>query len=117
MSKSWDAGSLDRRITLEQRTVTSRDPATGAELITYTPWRTLWASVEEFSNVGASEEYVRKGVALHQGIARIRIRWLAGVDTSMRVNLGGGRLLQISGMAAKGRRQFIELSCNEFSHE
>lgn len=107
---------LDRRITLQQRT-TTRDPATGAQQVGWSTLASLWASVEEFSNVGASEEFARKGIQVHGTLTRIRTRWLAGVDTAMRVQLDNGALLQITGLAMKGRRQWLELSCNQWSHE
>lgn len=112
------AGRLDRLITVEQRVVV-RDTATGAEVATWSPFAAdLWASKEEFTNVGASEEYMRPGgVEANGGISRIKIRWLSGINTTMRLNLGGGELRQITGMAELGRREGLQLSCKAWSHE
>lgn len=112
------AGRLDRLITIEYRQV-ARDAATGAEVAT---WQALgaqvWASKEEFTNVGASEEYMRPGgVEANGGISRIKVRWRSDINTTMRLNLGSGELRQITGLAEIGRREGLQLSCKAWSHE
>lgn len=112
------AGKLDRLIDIEHRTVV-RDAATGAEVATWAAFAAgVWASKEEFTNVGASEEYMRPGgVEANGAISRIKIRWLDGLLTTMRLNLGGGELRQITGLAEIGRRQGLQLSCKAWTHE
>lgn len=112
------AGKLDRLITIERRSVV-KDTATGADVPTWVPFATdVWASKEEFTNVGASEEYMRPGgVEVSGAISRIKIRWLAGMNTSMRLNLGSGQLRQITGLAELGRQEGLQISCKEWSHE
>lgn len=108
--------TLDRRVQIE-RQVSTRAPGTGADVKTWAILATLWASVDEFTNTGATEEYMREGVEVHGAISRIRIRYRSDIDTTMRVNLGNGVLRQIVGMAMMGRREGLELSCKEWSHE
>lgn len=112
------AGRLDRLITVEQRVVV-RDTTTGAEVATWSPFAAdLWASKEEFTNVGASEEYMRPGgVETNGAISRIKTRYVAGVTTAMRLNLGAGQLRQITGLAELGRQEGLQFSCKEWSHE
>lgn len=112
------AGRLDRLITVEYRSV-ARDATTGAEVTTWLPLGAqVWASKEDFTNVGASEEYMRPGgVEANGGISRIKIRWRGDMNTTMRLNLGGGELRQITGMAEIGRRAGLQLSCKAWSHE
>lgn len=110
------SGQLDRLITIEQRS-TSRDSATGAEVVSWVALAQVWASREEFTNTGASEEYVRNGVVVHGGISKMRIRYRTDVDTTCRLNLGGGHLRQVTGLAEIGRGEGLELTCREWSHE
>ncbi len=111
------AGRLDRLVTIEYRQV-ARDAQTGAEVATWQPLASVWASKEDFTNVGASEEYMRPGgLEAYGGIGRIKIRWCGDIDTTMRLNLGGGELRQITGMAEIGRREGLQLSCKSWTHE
>lgn len=115
-----NAGKLDRLIRIEQRSV-AKDTATGAELVTWVTLADVWASREDATNPGATEEYMRPGgLEVAGGISTIKIRWRADVDTSMRLNLnpgGAAQLRQIIGMAEIGRREGLKLSCREWSSE
>lgn len=109
-----NAGQLDRRITLQQRTVT-RDPAYNAEVVTWPDIATVWAKVVESSTApgpGASGD-----VALYARPMKITIRWRAGIDKSTTRISYAGRLLRITGTAELGRREGIELACEEWAHE
>jgi head-tail adaptor len=112
------AGKLDRLVTIEQRVVV-RDPQLGSEVPTWTTFAAnVWASKEEFTNVGASEEYMRPGgIETNGAISRIKTRYVAGVNTAMRLNLGSGQLRQITGLAELGRQEGLQFSCKEWSHE
>lgn len=112
-----EARTLDRPVTIE-RPVLGRDAATGAQTVTWETFAAgVWASKENFTNTGAGEEYLRDGVQVHGEISRVRIRWLPDVDTTMRLDMGGGRLLRIIGRAELGRGEGWELTCREWSHD
>lgn len=110
-----EARTLDRLVDVE-RPVIGRDPATGAQTIAWQAFATgIWASKEDTASVG--DEMLRDGVQSHGQVSRMRIRWLPGLTTAMRLNLGGGRLRQILGMAELGRAEGWELTTREWSHE
>lgn len=108
-------GLLNRRITVEKATVT-RSTATGAEVKT---WATLgnevWAQVIESAT--ASDESMRGSMATYAKPTRVRMRYRSDIDNTMRLNLGGSRLVEITGVAMIGRQEGLELACREWSHE
>lgn len=109
------AGALDRQITIEQATVT-RDATDGSEVLTWSTWATVWAQVLESATSGGDES-MRDSVAAYGRPTKVRVRWRAGIEPTMRLNLGSGRLLQITGTAAIGRREYVEMACREWAHE
>jgi len=109
MSKSSD---LDRRITLQRRVV-SQDPAYGSETVAWEDIATVWAKVVERFNEGSSDEETREKLRMNVAQTTVTIRWRADVETTQRVRLWDGRLLQITGMATKGRRDRIALACEQ----
>jgi SPP1 family predicted phage head-tail adaptor len=110
-----NSGLLNRRITVEKATVT-RSASTGAEVKT---WATLggevWAQVIESAT--ASDEKLQNGVATYSRPTRVRIRYRSDINNTMRLNLGGSRLLEIVGVAVMDRDRGMELACREWSHE
>lgn len=108
---SW---KLDRLITLERKAV-SRSSATGAEVVTWPAVTQLWASKEE--SAGFGDEALRGPVEVAGATSRIRTRYRADVTAADRLNLGGGQIRQIVGVAELGRREGLELACKEWSHE
>lgn len=112
------AGNLDRRVAIEAKSVT-RDPVYGSESVSWSTLATVWAQVLEY----AADNEALTGSATSTGSAhtyrrpvRVRMRWRSDVDTAMRLRVGT-RLLQITGTAELGRRQGLELACQEWSHE
>lgn len=104
---STPAGQLDRRITLQQPAHT-RDPAYGSEVEGWADVITVWARVIERAAAEVTETTQR---VLQRQIT-VRIRYRAGVLSSWRVLLGG-RVLQIQGVLEVGRRQWMDLDCQE----
>lgn len=107
------AGDLDRRITIQQRSV-AREAVYGGETVTWTTLATVWAQLWESATDG---EFIEGGTLAYARPTRLRIRYRSDVDPTMRVSLPTGRLLQITGTAELGRRQYTELACKEWAHE
>lgn len=106
---------MDRRITLQSRTVT-RDESTGAEVETWTAQADrLWAEVVQ-STLKPTEDTTLQ-VASYGELVRIRIRWRAGIGRETHRVEHDGQILRIVGTAELGRRDRLELQCVEWSHE
>ncbi|MDP3650900.1 MAG: head-tail adaptor protein [Rhodoferax sp.] len=110
------AASYDRRVTIEQKTVTP-DPDYGTPAITWTPFATrIAAQVQD--TLPSKSESVQQGIRIAAKPARVRIRYLSGVSSDMRVVVHGltDRVMQITGGPAElGRREGIEIVCEEYS--
>jgi head-tail adaptor len=108
-------GKLDRRIRIEYRQVT-QDPEYGTETILWAELATVSANIEDV--LPSRSENQSEGIRISERPARVRIRYLPGIDSSMRVVWidRGDRVMKIvSGPAELGRREGIELMCAEFS--
>ena len=107
------AGELRWPATIERRAVT-RDSATGAEVVT---WSTLATVRVQLKESPTANEAVDGGVNTYARPSRVRMWYRSDVNTTDRLNLGSGRLLQICGVAELGYRQGLELACKEWAHE
>ncbi len=104
--------NLDRRITIERRTVT-KDATYGSAVTTWTEVARVWAEVRDA--LPSRAESVQTDAAQSVRQARIRIRYREGLDASMRVRYGQ-RILQIVGGPSEiGRKQFLEMMVEEYS--
>ena len=115
MALNLTAGQLDRRVIIEQRTV-SRDPAYNSEVVAWSTLAAVWAQVVESSTPPSANPGQAEALAAYQRPMKVRIRWRPGVDTTLRLNYAG-RLLQITATAELGRRQWLEMACQEWAHE
>jgi head-tail adaptor len=109
------AGTLDRRIRIEAKTVT-QDPDYGTETIAWATFATVWANVQEV--LPSKSESQAEGIRIAERPARVRMRYLAGITSDMRVVWldRDNRVLKIiAGPAELGRREGIELMCAEYS--
>lgn len=111
-----NAGNLDRRITISQKSVTT-DPDYGTQVIT---WTTLASRIA--ANVAdvqpSRSEAVKQGLAVALNQTKITIRYRAGIDSSMRVTVHYATdvIYQIvGGPAIIGRNKFLELVCEKAS--
>jgi head-tail adaptor len=107
------AGELRWSATIERRTV-ARDAATGAEVITWGTLATVRVALKESATANEAQA---GGVDTYARPSRVRMWYRADFTTADRLNLGGGRLLQITGLAELGYRQGLELACKEWAHE
>jgi SPP1 family predicted phage head-tail adaptor len=104
------AGALDRRVTIESKTVTRDD--FGAEVITWGTFAEVWAEVRD---VSAVEKVVGEARTMAR-LTTIRTRYVPGVTGDMRIRLNtDGRVLQITSMAEIGRRLGWSFLCEAYS--
>lgn len=108
-----NAGSLDKRVTLQSRDV-ARD-ATGGIDYQWADFQTVWASIEParaIRSFGAAQEQ-----EAHDNL--IKIRYLPGVRTTMRVLWmtpeGSAKTYEVLGvrLERESRRGFLYLQCVE----
>lgn len=76
-----DAGSLRHRIIIQQQTETQNQD-TGAVQISWTDLARVWSSIEPLS----SRDFVAAQSEQSKVIARITIRYMAGVTSKMRIH-------------------------------
>lgn len=107
---SIPAGNLRHRITIQKK-VNGRDPITGAVT---TAWVSLWESVPAEVVPLSVREFVAAQSVQSKLSTRIRIRWRAGLDASMRI-LHDGRTYNIEGVLPDpdSGRAYLTLPCSE----
>lgn len=110
---------LDRRITIEHKQV-EQHPGYGTEVITWAPFASrIAAQVQD--TLPSKSEAVKQGLTVASRPARIRFRFRNGITSDMRVIVHSkdeltNRTLQITaGPAEIGRREWVELVCEEYS--
>lgn len=108
-------GTLDQRIRLDYKVVT-QDANYGTEVITWMTFATVWASVQDV--LPSKSERLTDDIVLANRPARIRIRYLDGVTSAMRVILldrGDRELKIVSGPAELGRKEGMEMMAENYS--
>jgi len=111
-----NAGSLDRRVTIEYKVVT-QESTFGTDVIT---WTTLVsrAFAQITDSLPSKSESMAGDLQIGSSRARLRMRYLAGVKSDMRVIVHGSsdRTYQIvAGPAEIGRREAIEMMIEEYT--
>ncbi|MCK9542478.1 MAG: head-tail adaptor protein [Novosphingobium sp.] len=106
------AGDLDTRITIEQR-VETRDPIYNTPIYSWVTFATVWADVQDV--LPSRAEKIAEGISIARRPARIRLRHLGGIDTTLRIKIGSRTLGIIAGPAELGRHVGIELIAEELS--
>ena len=109
-----NGGELDRRVTFQARTLT-KDATYGAPVESFADLATVWCKVLETTEPG--EQTAKDGQGTSMRRLELGIRWRADVRTEMRARLDDGSLLQITGAAMLGRRQWLQISCTEWRHQ
>ena len=97
-----NAGTLDRRITIEQR-IDTRD-AFGEPIAAWTPLAVVWASLESLQG----QELIETQETNAKRKARFRIRWRDDVTEKTRV-AWDGEVWDINQVNEIGRRVGLEL--------
>ena len=113
MKQLVKAGLLRWPADIERRSV-ARDATTGAESTTWARLASVRVELRESATANESQE---GAVNSYARPSRVRMWWRDGITTADRLNLGNGRLLQITGVAELGYRQGLELACKEWAHE
>jgi SPP1 family predicted phage head-tail adaptor len=100
-----DAGSLDRRITLERATATQASPS-GEQLLTWAEETTIWAEVQPLSG----GELFRAQQLEAKADTRFRVRYRTDItpDEKLRISYGG-RTYDIRSVVELGRREGLEI--------
>lgn len=110
-----DIGRLDQRIRIDYA-VTTQDADYGTPVITWTTFATVWANVQDV--LPSKAERLTDDIVLANRPSRIRIRYLDGVTSAMRVVLlerGNRELKIVSGPAELGRKQGLEMMAENYS--
>jgi head-tail adaptor len=113
-----DSFSLDRRVTI-QVNQPSIDPDYGTSVDNWTTFdgaERIAANVQDV--LPSKSEQVKQGIRVATRPARVRIRFMPGVTSDMRVIVhdDADRVCQIVGGPAElGRRQWLEMVVEEYS--
>ena len=101
-----EAGQLNSRVNIEQRT--SSVDSIGQPVETWSLVAAVWANVRHLSGVGVIKASADTSVVK----ASIRIRNRSGIDAGMRVT-HDGKQYQIDAVMPDGKRQFIDIVCQQ----
>ena len=110
-----DAGSLRDRARIEYKVATS-DANFGTEVVTWTLLATVWCNVQD--ELPSKSEAVKNGLVMGARRSRVRMRYRADLDSSMRLVISrpNSEVYQIiGGPAILGNKEGIELLCERYS--
>ena len=110
-----NAGALNTRCRIEQKSVT-QDPTYGTELVTWALLATVWCSLQD--ELPSKSEAVKQGLALSTQRTRVRMRYRADIDSSMRlvINRPTETVYQIvAGPAVLGNKDALEMFVEKYS--
>lgn len=100
------AGDLWTRVTIEQPTVARND--VGESVLSWSTFATVWADVSSLSSREVERYAETVGFMTH----RVRIRYLNGLTSAMRV-VYRGRILEIGQVLERDRLWHHEIICTE----
>ena len=104
------AGLLDRKVTIQSRTVT-QDPNYGSEQIVWGTFATAWCRFDETGG----QEQERNNREFTSRSAAVSTRFIPGVNADMRLLEPDGSVWQIISVANRGRRNELRLEVVEYS--
>jgi len=99
---SASIGRMDLQVIIEQATFTN-DATTNEPAATWTTLATVWA--ERLRNT-VSDESFEQDQQVAKKKYKLRIRWIAGINEKMRINIGG-ELNYITGVEEWGRKSYL----------
>jgi head-tail adaptor len=102
----------DRQVKIDRR-VQAKAGTYGAAAIRWELLATVWAERRDLQP--GQSEAVREGLETWTRRTRYRIRWRGDLDATMRLRDGDRTLQIVGGPAELGRRDFIDLICEEFT--
>ncbi len=105
-----NAGRLNRRITIEQRT--AGVDAWGQRLTTWTTVATCWADVRAMSGSAAAERVAADRETSVTAYS-MRIRWRTDVTAGMRVSMGTTRFDIVDVIEDQAGREYVDLVCQQ----
>lgn len=108
------ASKLDTRIRIERKVV-ARDPQYGTEVVTWAEFACVWAEVKDI--LPSRAERLADSIQIGRRPARIRIRYVPGLSSDMRIIIDNRAHQIISGPAMLGRREAMEIMVEELSSE
>lgn len=104
------AGLLDRKVTIQSRTVT-QDANYGSEVSVWGTFATAWCRFEE----RGGQEQERNNREFTSRNATVTMRFISGVNADMRLLEADGSTWQIISVSLKKRRASMELDVVEYS--
>lgn len=104
------AGLLDRKVTVQSRTVT-QDADYGSEVSTWGTFATAWCRFDERGGI----EQERNNREFTARNATVQMRFISGVNSDMRLLEPDGSIWQILNVSLKGRRRELVLDVVEYS--
>jgi SPP1 family predicted phage head-tail adaptor len=105
MMVSANIGRMDLQVIIESSTET-RDSQSNEIIYTWSTFATVWA--ERLRNT-ISDELFEADQQVAKTKYRLRIRWMAGINETMRLNIGG-EYNYISGIEEWGRKSYLILT-------
>jgi SPP1 family predicted phage head-tail adaptor len=104
--------NLDRRVTIKRK-VATQDATFRSETVTWQTLAIVWAELVD--EPPSRSETLRQGLKQDARRTRVRIRYRTDVDSTMRIDYQGRELHIVGGPAELGRKEFLELVCEETS--
>jgi SPP1 family predicted phage head-tail adaptor len=108
-------GKLDRRIRIEQKSVT-QDANYGSEVIAWTTYKECWAQVLDITS--RMQESTNSDLRLLKRPCKVLVRYDDGITAMMRIVMldRDDRILQIVSKPAEiGRREAMEFTAEDYS--
>jgi len=108
-------GKLDHRLRIEQKSV-SQESAFGSQAVSRTTFATVWGEVQDVLPSRAEQQ--GDGVRIQNRPSRVRIRYLSGLTSDMRVidtSRSNREMRIVSGPVEMGRQEGMEFMAETYT--